>query len=347
MMSKLDYLHINPTPYVPQYSQLAANYLVWYLLNKWKTWEIISTTHQSIEYILRQYNKEYLINDLQTHIDSYDNLELFIQSKRDLWILLQQKFNNTNSNLLYEHNHIRYQSIMNIETYDGMKNILDNPTKSIYYDYIQQELIPNIIDKNPKILGISIADKRQLEFVYCLISLLKNKKNNMKIGLWWYLLSVCMPDIINSPLIWNLLFDYIDFIVHNEWEIPLEKYLQYVDWELSLRDVPQLVYKDWNIIKWNSLTKEWRVLSDKMASLSPDEIPNPYFPKELKNQLYMPAGGVVGLLMSRWCPYICSFCAIDKWYNRWAIAVSEMANKEILEKRLIKQQKLYKIQKNI
>jgi hypothetical protein len=64
-----------------------------------------------------------------------------------------------------------------------MRKILDNPEQSIYYDYIQSSLIPDIVQKKPKVLGISIADKRQLEFVYYLISLLKKNTDNIKTGL--------------------------------------------------------------------------------------------------------------------------------------------------------------------
>ena len=324
-MTQLDYLHINPTPYVPQYSQLAANYLVWYLINQQKTWKIISTTHDAIEKILRQNKKLDLLDSLQKNITSYKDFESFVCSKRELQELLWNDFNNKNSRLFYDHNHIRYQSKVAIETYEGMKFFLENPEKSIYCDYIQNILIPQILDKNPKVLGTTIADKWQLEFVYCLISLIKQQNIDIKVGLWWYLPSVCMPDLIQSWLL-NLLFEYIDFIVHNEWEIPLDKYIDYLDWKWLIEDVPQLLYKKWDRIVTNSLDEKGRIIPAKMASLDPSNIANPHFPDEIKNKLYMPRWWVVWLLMSRWCPYICSFCAIDKWYNRWAIAISVLKN---------------------
>lgn len=326
MRNAVDYLHINPIPYVPQYSQLAAHYLVGYLQEAGKSWAIISATHQLLENTLKLKAPE-IAHRLKQPLSNYVDFLSYLQGKHQLEEIITKSYSNDQEQLRYVHNHLKLSSNRDVETFSGLLSLLQHPEQSVFYDYIEKNLIPDILQYRPKVLGITIGDKRQIPFSFALLWAMKKFVPTSKCWIGGYIPSVCSRDLWLHKDEEEVieLFGYLDFIVHNEWEIPLLKYIDYIDGKEDIHAVPQLIYKENNQIMSNSLDADWWVIEEKMSSMSNSYTPRPYFTSEQLAQQLMPQWWVVSLLTKRWCSYRCSFCAIDKGYNRWAIRISQMA----------------------
>ena len=157
--------------------------------------------------------------------------------------------------------------------------------------YIENE------DLNFGLIGISVIGYNQIIPAFSLVRLIKMKNPDVKIVLGGPILSKWVNDERIEKL--SSFFDYIDFIIQGEGEYALHSLIRFLNDELRIEDVPQLIYRD---------AKGHILKNPKGIHVDVNKLPPPVFNKVDIPRYFTPVP-VLPLLSSRGCYWgKCSFC---------------------------------------
>lgn len=355
-MKHIDYLHIHGPAYLPVHLHPAWHILAGYLHKQGKTADICYSSIDALSYILKQDTHwEETIKTFSSPVHSLETYKHFVAAKLRARKILQnyshqinQLFNWQGKNEVFDyvHNHLRYKARFDPETIAWLVQTAQHPQANIFAQYIHEELIPYLQKIQPKAIGFTITDKQQASFPMVLAGLLKTTYKDTlphtKIGIGWYLLSINKENLLNSPEALQL-FEYIDFVIHNEWEKAINAYIDYLDGKIAIDQVPKLIYKADNQMHANSLDENWLIIPDNMQYLEPEDLSTrPYYNDQHIQKLYLPSWGEVSLVMVRWCPYACSFCGIFSGYDKKASDIDNKKRKKQNQKPLFHKSDLKK-----
>lgn len=333
-----DYMHITPPAYVPVHLHPAGHILSWFLNHKNKKSLVVPAHIESLVYILwqgDQITKAEIYSIFKKLIINIDDYRELVEYKHKIRDVLQDYSNRTNEQyewvgdsekIDYIHNHVVYRSRFDVETISWLIETAKNPEASVYYDYIISELIPKIIQKQPKVIWCTIADKQQAAFVMVLAWLLKWRYKEVitaKIGIGGYLPTINKGELLLNPKS-EQLFDYLDFCIHWEWEKAINWYIDYLDNKIALDKIPKLIYQNDNKIVANSLDQDGKIISSKMSYNVSRDIVMPDYKTIHQKQVRSPTGDI-SLVMARWCKYRCSFCAIPSAYDKTATIMDNLS----------------------
>lgn len=145
------------------------------------------------------------------------------------------------------------------------------------------------------LIGFSITGLDQIIPTFILAGAIKRVNSDIKIVIGGSIPTRWFAKKEYAPY----LFDYIDYVILNEGENPLLALIQYLKNEITIENVPQLVYEVNNKIMFNDISSECVQMST---------IPTPVFNiKDLKR--YLTPKLVLPLLGSRGCYWRkCTFC---------------------------------------
>lgn len=170
--------------------------------------------------------------------------------------------------------------------------------ESVYTSYFKNELIPSIQRSNPLVIGISVTVPQQLLPTFELCRLLRSEGYKGKI-----ILGGNMITRIDSNFNLTWVFELIDALTLFQGENSIPYYFKCIQNNLSLCNVPNLVWKD-----------RGEIITNKAEYLKPNEFSRPDF-SDLKVGEYW-GNNYLTLLGSRGCYYgKCSFCAIPYAYG--------------------------------
>lgn len=161
----------------------------------------------------------------------------------------------------------------------------------------QDELIDKIIQKNPRVLGITTLTNTLQETINVLKGV---KRENSKIKT---ILGGPHPSIKHKELLRK--YDFVDFVIRGEGEYELPRLIKYIEnGQPRLKQIKGLSYRNDNEeIECNPNNKQ-------RADL--EELPLPA--RDLLPSL-TEYGNRGTLLSSRGCPYECSFCSVNHTYG--------------------------------
>jgi hypothetical protein len=83
--------------------------------------------------------------------------------------MIAQNYTTMREQLTYSHNHLKVFTKGEVETFAGLLSLLQNPEQSVFYPYLHNVLLTDILQYNPKVLGITVGDKWQLPFSFALL----------------------------------------------------------------------------------------------------------------------------------------------------------------------------------
>jgi anaerobic magnesium-protoporphyrin IX monomethyl ester cyclase len=170
--------------------------------------------------------------------------------------------------------------------------------ESVYTSYFKSELIPSIQRSNPLLIGISITVPQQLLPTFEFCRLLRSEGYEGKI-----ILGGNMVTRIDSNFNLPWVFELIDALILFQGENSIPAYFKCIQNNLSLNNIPNLVWKN----------KE-EIITNKIEYLKPNEFSRPNF-SDLRVGEYW-GNNYLTLLGSRGCYYgKCSFCAIPYAYG--------------------------------
>ncbi|UCD14516.1 MAG: radical SAM protein [Thermoplasmatales archaeon] len=203
----------------------------------------------------------------------------------------------------------RYDGVWNLQlgfkfnrfSFNSSKDVLNAmKMKSPFTWFYKEKIIPWIDQEKPTVLGFGLASIYQLIPTFHLCWLLKQNQFKGTIVLGGNTVSRLKDEFIKVPKV----FDYMDVLVIFQGEIPFLKLCQNIMENKRLDDIPNIVWKDQDLIKSNPLT----------CKQDPNYIPTPDFKD-------FPIGKYWGinyypLVSTRGCYYNkCTFCSIPYGYG--------------------------------
>jgi anaerobic magnesium-protoporphyrin IX monomethyl ester cyclase len=188
-----------------------------------------------------------------------------------------------------------------------------NPFLGIFLERI----LPELLQSKPDIVGISIAGTSQLLGALTLASLTRKSQPEIHICLGGNI-PTRLYDVLTGK---NSLFSLIDSIIVFEGETPLTKLVQQIECGGSLDEVPNLIYKKGETIKYSPIRSYEDI----------NTLPPPCFDGFPLKKYLLPEV-VLPVLSSRGCPWgRCTFCDVNFAYsNHFRARDSTIVIKDIL-----------------
>ncbi|MBT6336393.1 radical SAM protein [Candidatus Woesearchaeota archaeon] len=192
----------------------------------------------------------------------------------------------------------QYQSKYNTNT---PENILKNIDEENIFTEFNNNIIKDILEKKPDIVGFSIVLMDQLVPALDLAKKIKENNPNIKIVLGGTTITRLIDNIKNNPLY----FKYVDFYIKKEGEIAMLELITSLKNNTSLENVPNLVYFHNKIIENKQLSKQILI----------KDLPFPNF-DGFDFNLYLSPNKIIPTIFSRNCYWNkCSFCDICHGYD--------------------------------
>lgn len=189
----------------------------------------------------------------------------------------------------------QYQNPLLEFDYNNIKYNVFSKSTNIFIDFYKKWL-PKIQRKKPKYIGISINSTSQIIPGLTLANLLK-ENTNAHISIGGNYFSRIIDDIVNYPEFFDI---FADSISVNEGEKPVIELIKHLNEEISIDDVPNLIYKKNNEI----------IINKKCIPYKLDEMPIPSF-DDYNFSKYLTPEIVLPMQTTRGCYWgKCAFCDI-------------------------------------
>ncbi len=220
-------------------------------------------------------------------------------------------------------NTVRYASQFEARTRDGILEAIQESEKNLFTEFYTTIEVPKILSGKPNIVGLSINDNHQTIPAFVLASLLKRADPKIKIVLGGNLLSRIWDTLSINDSKNQHLFKTIDFAIHHEGELPLQRLLEALEGKIPLAQVPKLIWKDMDTIRSNPSSAEM---------LDLENLPLPIC-DNFRSWTPIP---IIPLNFYRGCWFtgICRFCDINQGYDSLTHHSSDVERPVQIKKRI-------------
>lgn len=172
---------------------------------------------------------------------------------------------------------------------------INDRNENLFIDYFEKRTVPEILEKNPGLVGISIINTSQLIPGLTLANLIKKADKKIHINIGGSVFTRLINEISHN----DELFSIVDSIIVHEGETALLGLINHLENNFDIENVPNLIYKKGGRIRINSLSP---------AGEDINSLPTPDF-DGFPLQLYLSPHLVLPLLSSRGCYWgRCTFC---------------------------------------
>ncbi|UCH01788.1 MAG: PqqD family peptide modification chaperone [Candidatus Bathyarchaeota archaeon] len=229
---------------------------------------------------------------LRRNLEKFSSYDVFLRAYRDLERALRvvsAPFYPTKITLNSLSMKYSWASINDIMK--AVKDEKENP----FIQLFQTNLLHDIMDGRPTLIGISVVDFTQIIPAFTLANLIKKEAEYIKIVIGGSLFSHLAAD---SPQI-KKLFDLIDFIIKFDGEVALRDLALTLEQSKRVDDVPNIIYKENN----------GRIKESKIQFVRDiDVLPFPVFDGFPMDFYFSPAT-ILPILSSRGCYWgKCAYC---------------------------------------
>lgn len=229
--------------------------------------------------ILKDKNKFYDFNELN---DAFRILELGLK-------LASVAYYPTN--LTFHAYDMRYSCRASQDVFAAINDMKEN----LFIEYFEKTTVPEILEKRPGLVGISIINTSQLIPGLTLANLIKKADDKIHINIGGSVFTRLINEINNN----DGLFSIIDSIIVHEGETALLGLIKHLENGFDIENVPNLIYKKGGGIRINKLSP---------AGENINSLPTPDF-DGFPLELYLSPHLVLPLLSSRGCYWgKCTFC---------------------------------------
>jgi radical SAM superfamily enzyme YgiQ (UPF0313 family) len=197
-----------------------------------------------------------------------------------------------------------YPTNLTFHSYDmryscrGSRDVLaaiNDREENIFIDYFEKRTVPEIIEKNPGLVGISIINTSQLIPGLTLANLIKKADEKIHINIGGSVFTRLINEISHN----DGLFSIVDSIIVHEGETALLELIKHLENGFDIENIPNLIYKKGSEIRINKISS---------AGEDINLLPTPDF-DGFPLELYLSPRLVLPLLSSRGCYWgRCTFC---------------------------------------
>ncbi len=172
---------------------------------------------------------------------------------------------------------------------------INDRKENLFIEYFEKKTVPEILEKRPDLVGISIINTSQLIPGLTLANLIKKADDKIHINIGGSVFTRLINEISNN----DGLFSIIDSIIVHEGETALLGLIKHLENGFDIENVPNLIYKKGDKIRMNKLSP---------AGEDINSLPTPDF-DGFPLELYLSPHLVLPLLSSRGCYWgKCTFC---------------------------------------
>ncbi len=172
---------------------------------------------------------------------------------------------------------------------------INDREENLFIDYFEKRTVPEILENNPDLVGISIINTSQLIPGITLANLIKQADEKIHINIGGSVFTRLINEISHN----DELFSIVDSIIVHEGETALLGLIKHLESGFGIENVPNLIYKKEDKIRINKLSPAGEVINS---------LPTPDF-DGFPLQLYLSPHLVLPLLSSRGCYWgRCTFC---------------------------------------
>lgn len=172
---------------------------------------------------------------------------------------------------------------------------LEDREQNLFIEYFEENTIPEVLKNEPGLVGISIINTSQLIPGLTLAHLIKKARKDIHINIGGSVFTRLIKELGSS----SELFSVFDSVIVHEGETALLGLVKYLKGEGRIEDIPNLIYRDGEDIKVNSISSEGEDIN---------LLPAPCFDGFPLEQ-YLSPELVLPVLSSRGCYWNrCTFC---------------------------------------
>ncbi len=334
----LDYIHSFAPAYPPDQVHPAPHIISGALNDSGYSSGIIYSNIEAMDYLIKKNGGYELVARMRQPVQTVSDFRDYVKAKRSIRAILEaESAKNGNEYFSYVHNQVYYRSKYDTKSIEGLVQAAKDPESSIFYDYIQESLMPRILEDKPLLIGSTLTNSKQAAFAMALAGIVnaqyKSELPDTKFVVGGFLPTVNKENFISSvPLSQAYLdfFNLIPYVIHNEGEQAIVELMEHVKGRRGISEVSQLIYLQGNRAVGTSLDANGLIIPSKMGfDRQNRKIDFHYsYPKEIADLLYLPQDSKeISLLIDRGCPFSCNWCSIDKGYNGMAIHVDNLKRK--------------------
>jgi hypothetical protein len=195
------------------------------------------------------------------------------------------------SNLTFHSYDMRHSCRSSKAVLEAINDVKEN----LFIEYFKKYTLPEVLQGNPGLIGISIINISQLIPGLTLAGLIKKTSPEIHINIGGSVFTRLINEISKN----KELFSVFDSVIVHEGETALLNLITHLENKSDIRDIPNLIYKDGPEIKVNRLSS----VGEDINSL-----PTPCF-DGLPLEKYLSPELVIPILSSRGCYWNrCTFC---------------------------------------
>jgi len=293
-----------PPNYHPILLHPSIPYLTAYLRSK---------GHEVVQKNLTPASYKFLMPDISDIIDSMRSSYMY-GGNPQLFLRLKKQIEKTASEIqhkdrLFEikRNTFNYIPRRDSTHLDQLLLAIEEKEDNLFYHFFEEEVLGYVEGQNPDLIGLGITDHKQFVPGMILASMIKEYFPDKKIVVGGHLISKTESTLISSKA--TKLFDYVDYLVFNEGELPLEMLVSALSNDGDVTEIPRLAYRKNATIKINN---------KGFPIINLDELATPTFDGFVEDQ-WTPEP-YVPLILYRgcWKGRICKFCDLNEIFSGFA-----------------------------
>jgi len=194
---------------------------------------------------------------------------------------------------------------------------IDERQDNLFFGFFKEEVMNYVQAQNPDLVGIGITDHKQLIPGVILAAMIRENFPDVKIVAGGHLITRS-EEVLTSEKA-KRLFDYIDYLIFNEGEIPLEMLVSVLSKQQgNIEDIPRLAYAEHGKIINNH---------KGFPILDLNELATPVFDGFIEDQWTPEPYVPIGIYRGCWKGNICSFCDLNEIFSGFAARRANLLDK--------------------
>lgn len=184
---------------------------------------------------------------------------------------------------------------------------IEEKEENLFYRFFEDEVIRFVKEQQPDLVGLGITDHKQLIPGMILAAMIKEQFSEIKIVAGGHLISKT-ESTLTSPKAAKL-FDYLDYLIFNEGEIPLEMLVSALSEGKNITNIPRLAYREGTKTKVNTTG---------FPVISLDDLATPMFDGFVEEQWTPEPYVPLMLYRGCWQGRTCKFCDLNEIFSGFA-----------------------------
>jgi len=185
---------------------------------------------------------------------------------------------------------------------------VDEKEDNLFYDFFKSKIMEYVREQKPDLVGIGITDHKQFVPAIILAAMIKERFPGIKIVVGGHLITRAEAVLTSDKA--RQLYDFIDYFIFNEGEIPLELLISVLSSNQGkIEEIPRLAYLD-----------QGQIINNQKGFpiLDLNELATPVFDGFIEDQWTPEPYVPIGIYRGCWKGAVCNFCDLNEVFSGFA-----------------------------